>query len=130
MQGGERVEGMDRGLVALPAGPEPAGRRRLLFAALLIALASWPRPVAGSLIKVGPPGFEVESLATWKAAGRKVTTERSTAGTAHELQQEIAQRQRQALEQRLGVLHPGERRVEGDDVADRRRAPNRPRRPR
>jgi outer membrane protein insertion porin family len=35
-----------------------------------MVLAPWAPPAAGELIKVGPPGFEVESLSSWK--GRTV----------------------------------------------------------
>jgi hypothetical protein len=40
------------------------------LATLLMVLAPWAPPAAGELIKVGPPGFEVESLSSWK--GRTV----------------------------------------------------------
>jgi len=53
-------------LVRSPAAAPRAGRQGVLVTVLLVALAWWAPPAAGGLIKVGPPGFEVESLAQWK----------------------------------------------------------------
>jgi len=60
-----------------------SGRRELVLAVLVAALASWVPPATAGLIKVGPPGFQIESLSQWKGravraidiSGNKVTKE-------------------------------------------------------